>query len=345
MVVMNRVCSWVAAVAVVVGLVGVGAGEASAQASFDALHGEAAEVTGQWGLGALMWAQGDHCSKLTNDVDRRQCNGVKEGRLEQLEGATFLVVGDGGALSIGAYNEKTKSASVSIAPCLACEQPINVDGEELYVVGGSKFAVTGGKVNASAVKATTATWASQAKYDKYLQKVLPRLRSEFIVSVGKAKRWKKAGSVGVTVEVVGWRVYDPCKGKVIMSSPKSGDVSPDKRACGKSDEPKEPVATKPKDPPKPKKPKVPYKLTPFQINPYMSPVRKAAQKCFEAYGVAGKSTYSITFNNEGKIVKVVEKGDFKDTPTGTCIRKSIDGVVFGKMRMKSMSFDFPVVLQ
>ncbi len=342
---MKRVCVWVAAAAVVVC---TGAGAARAQAeSFESLRSQATEVVGLWGLGALVWSKGEPCAKLTNDVDKRQCEGVVAGRRAQLDGGTFLVTGDGSAVEVGAYNDKTLSAGVSVAPCLACAAPVDVDGDRLYIVGSSKFAITGGKVSVSAVKSTTMTWASADKYAKYLEEVVPRLRTEFVVKLAGAKPWNKSGARGMTVEVLGWRVLDPCKGKVLLSEPQSADVSPDKRACGDSAEPeKKPVEeTKPAEPAKPAPPKLPYKLSPFQINPHMAPVRKAAQKCFEAYGVAGKASYSITFNNEGAIVKVDESGDFKDTPTGACIRKALDGVSFPKMRAKSMTFDFPVILR
>jgi hypothetical protein len=329
-------------------VVALTAGTASAQkkVQFDDVARKAKPVAGLWGLGALLWTQLGSCKSMTNDLERRQCEGVQQRRSKQIGGKTFLFTTDSSPLRVEAYNAKKKSAEISLTPCLACSEAIEIDGKKLHVTGQGSVKVSGGAISAAPLHSTSQTFKDQAAFDKWKKEVLPRMKTEFVVKVDDAKKWSKSGANGMAVEVVAYRSYDPCTGAVVACKPTSAKMSGDARACGEKEKKKDPVEPeKVVEKPEPKGPVLPHRLSPFQINMAMGPVRKQQNKCFDAYGVPGKGSFKITISNEGKVSDVKQTGDFVDTPTGKCIEKSIRGVQFKKFKKKSITFDFPVVLQ
>ena len=41
------------------------------------------------------------------------------------------------------------------------------------------------------------------------------MKTEFVLKVDGATRWKKGGSKGMAVEIVAYRAYDPCTGQIV----------------------------------------------------------------------------------------------------------------------------------
>ena len=72
----------------------------------------------------------------------------------------------------------------------------------------------------------------------------------------------------------------------------------------------------------------------------MAPVPEPGNR----YGVSGKAVFDLTVDNEGQITRLKQRGDFVDTPTGSCIEKAVKGITFPKTRKKAMSFTYPLVL-
>ncbi len=325
------------------------AGPAAAQkkAQFDDLARKAKPVAGLWGLGALLWTQLGSCKNMTNDLDRRQCQGVQKRRVRQIRGQTFLFTTGAQPVKVGPYDPKKKSVAVSLMPCMACDESVDIDGERLYIVGQGAVKIAGGVLEVAPIHTTAQTFKDEKAFAKWRKEVLPRMKTEFVLKVDGAKRWKKGGTEGMAVEVVAYRTYDPCTGEIVACKPASAKMSADARACGEQEAPKDPVDPDKvvKKPKKPTGPVLPQRLSPFKINAAMGPVRKQANNCFDAYGVPGKSSYKITISGAGKVTKVKETGDFVDTPTGKCIVKSIQGIQFGKFKKKSVTFDFPIILQ
>jgi hypothetical protein len=318
---------------------------AKAEPTFEDMARSATPVAGAWGLGAVLWSQLGGCDKTTSDLERRQCEGVRDARLAQQRGRSFLVAVDAAPVRVGAWDGNKKSAALTVEPCLVCDAPIDIGGEPLFVVGPGKVNVSGGAIEVAPVHAGARVFKDDKELAAWKAEVLPRLRSEFVVRVDDPKRWSDGGSKGVQVEVVAYRTYDECTGEIVASRPASRPVDPNRKACGAQPDkdPVEPekVATKPT----PKGPELPRVLSPFKINATMAPVRKQANKCFDAYGVGGKANFKITINNEGKVTGVEQTGDFVDTPTGACIEKAVREVSFPPFKKESITFDFPVLLQ
>jgi hypothetical protein len=211
------------------------AAPARADDSFDARARKAVEVVGAEGLAALFWSQLAQC-KSDDDFARRQCEGVREARRAHVSAATYLVSADG-ALDPEPYNDKAMSIDVGVRACAACGG-VELAGERRYIVGRGDVKLVGGRVRAAALHTGTLTFKTRAEGKKWAETVAPRLRADFLVRIpGKLETWSEGGAGGYKIELVGFRVVDPCKGQVLWSSPPAGNLPPEADACGGSAKP------------------------------------------------------------------------------------------------------------
>jgi hypothetical protein len=204
---------------------------AAAQDSFDQKAKGAVEVLGAEGLGALFWSQLAEC-KGDDDFTRRQCEGVREARRARVASTTFLVTAEG-ALEPEPLNEKAMSIDIGVRACAACKG-VELAGERRILVGRGDVSVVGGQVRAASLHTGTRTFKSRAEGREWVKKVAPRLRADFLVRIpGKLETWSEGGARGYRVEVLGFRVVDPCKGQVLWSSPAAANIPAEPDACGK----------------------------------------------------------------------------------------------------------------
>jgi hypothetical protein len=309
---------------------------------FAAVAEGARALQGPRALAAVLWAELGRCGG-DDELERRACEGVRAGRRAQLADERFVVAGDARSLELGAFDPVKRSAPLTVTACLACAQPVTLDGAELYVAGTAKVALVDGVVKPRPARETAVVFDSAAAYDAWVADTLPRLRREFVIVAAGAVAWTKVDAPGAAVEVLGWRVYDPCTGKVIASEPASADLAPDAKACGAE------VAAADAEPATaeaaPTAPKLPYQLSTYDINRALAPVRAAGQRCLDAYGIPGKASFTITVSADGTIAKLVQTGDFTETPTGICLDKAVREVSFPAMQKASVTFDYPIVLR
>lgn len=329
-----RVVRGILVVSMVLGLASVAAAQ-----SFDELADGAVKVSGDKGLAALFWSQTSNCSKISNDVYRRQCEGVRKARRQHVTKGTYLVE-TAASISAGDYDAKKKSVPISGHACVSCSGEMKVDGKTRYVVGQGRVSVKGDEVHAATLFSTAKTFKRPEAAAVWKKTVLPRLRSQFLVRLpDRLDKWNK----GYKVEVLGHRIYDPCNGKVMHAKPESRLARQDSRLCPESEQP----AEKPKQPDKevvekPKGPQLPARLSTAQISSVLAPVRKAGPTCYDTYGVQGTAKVKITFSGDGELTALALVGEFKDTPTGTCILKAAEGLTFPKSHKKSTTVTYPV---
>ena len=331
-------------IAAVVGAVG---GQASAE-KFEEAAASAVEVRSPKAFAAIMWSFNADCGSSSSDMERRQCEGIKAARTKQVLGNTYLVEGDAKAFSVGAWDDKKKSVPLTLIGCVSCVSALDIDGERRYVVG-DKGAPTigGGSVAGAEVHVTSKSFKSEAAAKKWIAGVVPRLRTQFLVKVpAKGKPWKKGEVSGYNVEIVGFRVYDPCDGDVVCASPASDGGVVEKKQCGDdvvSDIPEHDPSPKIDD--TPKGPVIPDRLTTDEIKASLKPATVAADKCFESYGVAGKAWFRITFTGDGALVSAEQSGDFVGTPTGDCIQEAVDQATFPESKKKTTTVKYPFSLR
>lgn len=215
-----------ALVAVLVGW----AAPARADLGFDDLARKATEVVGVEGLAALFWSQLAECKPDGDDVTRRQCEGIREARRAKVAAATFLVTADG-ALDPQPYSEKAMSIEITVRACAACKG-VELAGERRYIVGRGDLKVTGGRVRAAELHVGTMTFKTREEGRKWSAAIAPRLRADLLVRIPAAlERWSEGGVSGYRVEVVGFRVVDPCTGQVLWAKPAAANVVADPAAA------------------------------------------------------------------------------------------------------------------
>lgn len=311
--------------------------------SFDGVAQKARPVDGDRALGALFWSQEVSCGKAGGELEKRQCEAVRDARKRSIAGATYLTQAEPGSVSVGSFDAKTKSLSLTVRACLACAKPVDAGTTPLVIIGGAPTP-DHGKIVSAPLTTAHVTLASPTAAKKFSTEVAPRLRTEILFQLGdKPARWKAGGAQGYKVTIAGYRVVDPCTGAVYAASPKSGTVAPDKRACGdqpaQEAEPDKPAETKPAEP------QLPRRLSSDQIRDALQPARDAARKCYEAFGIAGTARFKITISNDGEVVGLRQTGDFTGTPTGDCVAKAVKKTVFPKSQKAHTSIDYPFILR
>jgi hypothetical protein len=332
---------------VVLAAVLMAAGGSARAEGFDDLADKATPVWRGRSVAALFWSLGNPCDKLPDDLARRQCEGVRDGRREQVTASTFIIEAAPDALRVGEFDAKKRVVPVDVLGCIACSQ--TMDGERHLIGGKGDVKVEGGAVRGPLLASFTVPATSAEAAAKWRDDVVPRLKVSLLFKISApAQVWNDGNTKGYRVDVVGYRVADPCDGKVLTAQPAAGGLRPDKKFCKGG-----PVVADdgPKDPKKPpvddgpKEPEIPAVLGPSDIRTALEPARAAAAKCFEAYGVPGMANMRITFTDEGAVVQVEQKGDFVDTPTGNCIEKAIKAVQFPRSKKKKTSIDYPFILR
>jgi hypothetical protein len=208
-------------------LILIASGPAHADPSFDDQARGAVEVNGAEGLAALYWSQLAQC-KGDDDFTRRQCEGVREARRARVSATTFLVTADG-ALDPALFNEKAMSVDVEVRACAACK---DLGGDRRALVGRGAVKVVGGRVRAPPLHVGTRTFKTRAEGKEWVAKVAPRLRADFLVRIpAQLETWREGGTSGYRLEVVGFRVVDPCTGEVLWSRPTASRTDPDPDRC------------------------------------------------------------------------------------------------------------------
>lgn len=305
-----------------------------AQSSFEEIANEAIRVDRD-GLAGVLWAMNAQCAD-GDDLTKRQCRTVRDVVKARFDGQMLIVPGDASAFTVGDFDAKKKNAPIILKGCIACVDPIDVDGAKLYITSDNRD---------KPVHQTSRTFKSEDATASWKATTVPRLQVEFVVSLPKTlKTWKDDKKTGVSLAVLGFRVYDPCDGGIICASPKSGKASINKGACGGAvvegtteDEPEGGGEVKPAE--------LPGELSASMIKAAMAPVREAATKCFDKYGVAGDAKLHVTVSGEGAVVMVDQSGDFEGTPTGECLERAVEPVVFPKTKKSRQSFKYPIVLR
>jgi len=306
--------------------------------TFESLAGGAITLS-RADLGGLVWALTATCTD-GDDLAQRQCKAARDARAAAVKGATLVVDGDAAAFSVGAWKADTKSAPITLRGCVACVEPIG----GLYLVS-SKAAPSfkGATAEAAIVHETARAFKDEAAATAWAARA-GSLRAQFVVRIAAISggRWERDGKTGLALDVLGFRVYDPCDGGIVCASPASGKGPTDKRGCGDAVIEGE---VKPDQPVVADEPELPAQLEAKDIKAAMKPVIEAAKGCFDTYGVPGSAKMIYAVAGDGSIVTYEQTGDFADTPTGKCIDKAARAVTFPKSKKKKFGFTYPLVLQ
>ncbi|MEZ4367649.1 MAG: hypothetical protein R2939_15440 [Kofleriaceae bacterium] len=304
---------------------------AHAEATFDEL---AAAATSLPSASSLVWALTATCD-AGDDLARRQCRLVRDRAAETLRAGTLLVDVEPGTLEVGAWDVNKKSTPIVLRGCLACEG-VEVGGKRWHVTaagaGTGEAQVIKGGVRGAVLHETARTFRDDAAAVAWRQTAVPRLVTQLLVRVPAQPTWRRGGRDGLTLELVGYRVYDPCDGLVVLAQPAAAPGPANKQACAPAPAPATDAT-------------VVDRLTPTMISRAMQPARDASQACLDSYGVSGEATLTLVIGGDGTVLSFEQQGDFVDTPTGACIEAEVRKVSFPRSRTARTPISYPLVLR
>jgi hypothetical protein len=182
-------------------------------------------------LDELVWSLTSACERAT-DVEQRQCRVIRDARAQVLTATPLLVDAEPGALELGAWNGATKSVAIKLSSCIACTGAV-IDGRTWYVTGAPPR-VVGGKLETAALFDNARPFADAAAATTWIA-AFNDARVQLLVKVPEKRRWHVSGKDGLQLEILGYRVYSPCTGAVLLANPTASGVQPDKRACAAGD--------------------------------------------------------------------------------------------------------------
>ena len=307
----------------------------------------AATATPLRDVASLVWSLTASCND-GDDVAKRQCRLVRDNLSSQVRGKVLLVdVAGDQAFEVGAWDAAKKSTPLTLRGCISCDG-IDVEGQHWSVFGAMPHpppAAHKGKASTTdhhgpqIIHSTSRIFRDEAAALAFRTQVVPRLRTQLLVKVPVGEVVTTVGDThSITVEVVGFRVFDECEGSLIASNPLSGPGPIDKKACAQTI--LNPTATNgsgthKEDP----------GLTLAQMQKALKPAVTESQRCLGAFGVTGSAIMRITIGGDGAILALDQTGDFAGTPTGECINTAIAKVRFPKSKRAKTTVNYPIVLR
>lgn len=178
-------------------------------------------------LDEVIWALITPCTQ-GDEVQQRQCRLVRDARAKTEISATLLVEADPEAFTLGAFSAAKKSVTLQLTSCIRCTG-MQIDGKPFHVTGAAAR-VDGGKLTTPPLYDNARQFPDEAAATTYADSV-KGARVQMVIKIPDRKRWQVGGKDGLLVDVLAWRVVVPCTGTVLISSPASGAVEPDRKAC------------------------------------------------------------------------------------------------------------------
>ncbi len=306
---------------------------ARADASFDDLARGAGRLTGA-DLAGATWALTAACDQ-GDAMSQRLCRVVRDHRVAALRAGTWLVDAEPGAFTITPWDPDAKAMLLNLTGCVACAAPVG----GLYIVSAKAPPSWAGDVaTAVGVHQAARSFPNQAAADRWRAQAVTA-RGQFVVKVAAQDALTtQAGRRVLAVDILGFRVWQPCDGAIVCASPRAEALPADQSACGKIVEEVAPVTDGGAD-------RLPATLTPDDLKNVLKPVTTAARACFDDYGVPGKAKLIYTVAGAGTITAYEQTGDFVDTPTGRCIDKAAKAVTFPAVQKASFTFTYPINVQ
>lgn len=194
-------------------LVLVPAGNAAADDDFDRSVAKAQQVSKQ-DVAALLWAYDGSCPEARDAADRRACTEVAKSLRERIAGRTYYLGRRPASVSAGQFDERKRSVKVELDACLFCED-MKIGSTPVLVAGRR-----GKHAKLRPLRVTSLVFEDAEEAAAWEKQSLPRLVSEVLVRFPVPPvRFREGDTDGVLLDVLSYRIYDRCTGKVQISEP------------------------------------------------------------------------------------------------------------------------------
>lgn len=270
-----------------------------------------------------------------------QCRAIRSRMQYRVKNGTYWTTAN--AVRVGTYDNARLNFPVSVVGCLTCDGPAKLD-KTLY--GAKKWWVTAGKPRQFKMKEGKPQFTGlelnkiiqpvgPSQVESWMRSVLPNLKVQMIFTVS-GDRWPTNVGTGLAVQLVGYRLYNQCNGKVLASKPPSTAPGPINKAatCGQRRVVVRRVG--------PRRRRIPSRLSGRDIKTGMKRIGNLIQECYDRYQVPGLAEVKVTVKGKtGQVVKVKILGKFKGSPTtGKCLDEAVRKAQFPVFRTGAMTFRY-----
>jgi hypothetical protein len=270
---------------------------------------------GRADLGGLVWLASGSCG--ADPLWSRQCRALRVARTAALRGKTLVARGDAGALA-------QAGGAVVVRGCLACAAPI----------AGAFVATRGGIELAGDADDVTVIGPELGRVRR-VEPLPVGARVDLYFTLAGVETWTQGGARGLSVEPVGWRAYEPCRGETVAASPATpSDEHDDRSGCGPAARAEAPFG-----------PDLPAQPSAELIKAAMDAVAPEVAACYERYGVAGTADVALEIDADGTVAYAGARGAFAGTPTGACLAAAVKNARFPRFERGPMKLHVPFVLR
>jgi hypothetical protein len=297
------------------------------------------------------------------DMTRRQCEVVRTYLRGVLQRRVFRSDVEPGALVVGPYVQKQGGRTLTLRGCVACSKPVPGDRKHLVTVR-PPAKVTAEELKGLDITSLKVPHPSSHVGEIWQRDVGSKLRAEFVHKLGPAWTQKTgkgkvrkgapgkggwddgSGEIrGLTMNLLGYRVYNRCTGEVLLSSPKAAFKVPVPANQPDCPRPEVKVAASQPGVRQPE-PHWPYVLSVGEIRRSMDAVRGQVRACYLQFQIPGTAELEIDIGGlDGNVLGVKILGKFEDTPTGDCVISALGAARFPNFRATAMKVPYNFYLQ
>jgi hypothetical protein len=320
----------------------------AAQASFEDLLKEARSIASDAELSRTFEPLFADC-RGADELEARQCQGIRQYLESQLHGQTFAAVGDSAALGHSPYDPSSKLVELDVQGCIACAHPVQIGDHARFVTTRIPKAIKAGKATGLDVAYHEVAFPDPKTAARWERQLAPRLRVQFVFRLGPV--WKSGQGdkayEGLTFVPIAHRIYDACNGQVAASDPPSAASVQVDRAVQAAL--KCPAAGEDLSPEEKRKREeweaLPVQLSPKDVERAMAPVQEKVHDCFVEFEEKGTAKVRMTVDGQGKLEEVAVLPPFDRTPTGYCVRAAVRTAEIPHFKGEKMQLTFPFYLR
>lgn len=273
----------------------------------------------------LVWANHGDCQQ-GEDWERRQCRVLREATQKRLRDQVLVMDAAADVVEVGAWDPTKNSMAITLRGCLECKG-VAVDGKTWLVAA-----------SVAPIHQTARTFASEELAGRWKAEIGPRLRTQLRIRAAAEAPPVRSDPATFHVEVLGFRVFDPCDASVMMASPGWEPLVGDPATCNRAPVVKVlPKVEAAADPAK-------EALGKEQIDAAMGAPLALAAACHKKHKVSGSAQLRVSIGADGRVMAVTMSGSFANTPTGACIADAIRTAEFPATNVARTTITVPLTL-